>query len=431
MNYLKEYLSWFNSQSKTRQLTLLASLAFLVLMTLAFCYWFTIPNYAVLFNQLDSRDANQIINQLEQANISYQLRNQGSDILIDKNLIDKTRIKLMTSTMQFSGSVGFELFDKSDFGLTDFSQKINYQRALQGELERTINSLDEVRQVRVHLVIPEQHLFQQTDNQPRAAISLQLLRPLTPQQVSSIQQLVSASVAKLQKSKVIIVDQNGNNLTNSDEDPASGHFARKKNMEHYLNEKVLQLLNRVFADEEFMVKIDVSLNYDELQRELVKPQQEGIITHEKETRHSTSTKAEKPQTNQDLTREKSYQFGTEKERFTRASGKIERLTISVVVPENTNSQTLKQIERLVKSVVGFDEKRGDTISVEALIAEQQTSVIPVIPFKQQAVSKDMFYLASASLVAILLVFLPFNFRRRQQKRQLLLAELTSWLSHHD
>jgi flagellar M-ring protein FliF len=431
VNYFKDSLLWFKTQPTKRQLSLAIGLLSISGLTLILCFWFASPNYAVLFNNLESRDASQILSLLEQSNISYRLHNQGSDILIDKNLVDKTRIKLMSSGMQLSGSVGFELFDKSDFGLTDFSQKINFQRALQGELERTIASLDEVKQARVHLVIPEHHLFQQEDSQPRAAISLHLAHPLSTEQVKGIQQLVAASVAHMQKNKVVLLDQNGYNLSGSTDDLASSHFASKKSMERYLNEKILEMLNRVFSDEEFMVKIDVTLNYDELQRELIKPQQDGIITHEKETQHSTSTKTENPQTNQDLSREKSYHFGTKKEHFTRASGNIERLTISVVVPQYTSQSTLLQIERLVKSIVGFDASRGDSISIEALITKAQTSIIPALPQKRQNVPENLIYFLSAGLVCLFLFLFLLRFRGRQQKRQLLLTELSEWLSKHD
>jgi len=155
VNYFEQILSWFQAQTKTRKTRLILGFSVIAALTTALAILSMSPSYGVLFNHLDSRDANQIISQLEQANIAYQVKNNGSDILIDKRLIDKTRIKLMGAELALTHSVGFELFDKSDFGMTDFSQKINYQRALQGELERTISSLDEIKQARVHLVIPE------------------------------------------------------------------------------------------------------------------------------------------------------------------------------------------------------------------------------------------------------------------------------------
>lgn len=429
MNYLKIW-HWYQAQNKQLQFFLTSGCIVLILV-LCLYLWLITPRYAVLFTQLDSRDASQIINQLEQDKISYQLRNQGSDILIAHHLVDKTRLKLMNSNIQFSSRVGFELFDKNDFGMTDFSQKINYQRALQGELERTITSFDEIRQARVHLVLPEKHLFLQEENQPRAAVSLQLIQPLTAQQISSIQQLITASIAHMQKNNVIIVDQKGNKLTTNEDDTVSYHLGIKKNMEHYLNEKVLEILERVFSTEEVMVKIDVTLNHDELQRELIKPEQKGILTHEKETQHSVSTKTAKPQTNQDLMREKSYQFGSEKEQFKRASGTIERLTISVVVPQQTNQQQIQQIERLVKSVVGFDTNRGDTISVEALLTPPKPVLSPIPLQKQQTPPSRLFTITVCCLFAGGLLFLLLNQRAKRHKKELMLIELKQWLNQYE
>ncbi|MBA2655977.1 MAG: flagellar M-ring protein FliF [Tatlockia sp.] len=432
MNYFSNAFYWFKNQTQKNQIQLLLGLTVIFSLALGLCLWLNRPNYAVLFSNLDKRDASQIINNLEQNSINYRLNNAGDDISIDKNLVAKTRIKLLSTGMQLSGSVGFELFDKNDFGLTDFSQKINFQRALQGELERTISSLDEVKQARVHLVIPDQHLFQQEENQPRAAISLNLIHPLSSKQVSGIQQLVTASVAHMQKAKVVILDQNGYKLTGGEEDPGSKHFTTKKNLEHYLNGKVLDMLTRVFKNEEFMVKIDVTLNYDQIERELVKPQHDAVLIHEKESRHTSSTKIENPLSDQDLTSEKSYHFGTRKEHFTHASGNIERLTISVVLPQYTEKSTLLQIERLVKSVIGFDAKRGDSISIETLVNESKLLTIPSLPITKQERSFDFNFPIGLSLISGFLIFISslkvFN---RRRKRKILLSELTDWLAQYD
>ncbi len=435
MNYIQQILNWFNTLSLQRKLTLSISVGCIVLSTILLSWWALSPTYAVLFNHLDEQDANKILGQLEQDNITFQLRNGGSDILIDKNLIAKTRLKVMSSGMQFTGSVGFELFDKSDFGMTDFSQKINYQRALQGELERTISSLDEIRHARVHLIIPESHLFDKEDNQPKAAITLHLKNSLTPKQVRSIQQLVSASVAHLIVNNVVIVDQNGNTLSASEEDNSLAQFSTKKNVELYLNNKVAQMLHKIFPKNQVAVKVDATINYDELQRELIKPQSQGQISHEKEINHSITGKTEKDKTNQNITLEKSYELGSEKELFKRANGTIERLSISVVLPRNTDQKTIAQVERLVKNTVGFDAQRGDVISIEALIAVKPHSAPPAASISSKQITPQI----NKNLLSYFLVLFLFisttvvlvRKRIRQKRRQLLLVELTQWLTHHE
>jgi flagellar M-ring protein FliF len=436
MNYRQILHDRLQTLSPRRRWALIAGLSIIILMTSGIIIWLMSPNYGVLFSHVDKNDANQIITQLEQANIEYVLRNNGADILIDKALIDKTRIKLMSSDVSLSHTVGFELFDKTDFGMTDFSQKMNYQRALQGELERTITSLDEVKQARVQLTLPESHLFQPENNLPRAAVTLHLVNPLNIHQIKSIQQLIAASVAHLPVTNVVILDQKGNGLTLEDDDINTTHFAAKKSIERYLNGKVMQMLTPIFNDKPIMVKIDATLNYDELQRERIKPQQEGVVSHEKEVRHAptnTHNQDEKKPINQDISRERSYQLGRETENFTRANGTIERLTISVVLPENTPNKTKLQIERLVKSVVGFNEKRGDSISVEALTRQTSNPVMKMTSAPKRYTPKDHAYLEIAIIILLFLALMHqvHHRRARKKQRQDLLNELHQWLLDHD
>lgn len=439
MNYLELVQHWFGALTLKRKINLLVTGSLIALSTVLLCWWVVTPNYAVLFNHLDERDANHILSQLDEAHIDYQLRNGGSDILIDEQLIAKTRLKIMSSGVQLAGSVGFELFDKNDFGMTDFSQKINYQRALQGELERTISSIEEVHHARVHLVIPESHLFDKDINQPKAAVTLHLKKNLSAKQVASIQQLITASVSQLTKANVIVVDQNGNTLSATDEESSANQFTTKKAIEHYLSNKATELLRHVVPHNQFMVKVDAAINYDELQKELIKPQSQGLVSHEKEIKHSTAGKTDKDKSNQDSTLEKSYQLGSEKELFKRASGTIERLTISVVLPQTMNQKTIEQIQRIIKTSVGFNEARGDTISIEALITpakvQRQAIVSELLNTRTQLPillpAKDtLIYLLGVVLTLGAATLLAVR-KLRLKRRELLFAELTQWLNHHE
>lgn len=435
MNYFLLTYNWFKTLATAKQLGLLINLCLLSALSIGAIFWVFAPSYTVLFNNLDVQDASEIITQLETEQISYHLQNKGRDILIDTDLVDKTRLKIMGSGMQFKGNVGFELFDKSDFGMTDFSQKINYQRALQGELERTIAHFEEIQQARVHLVLPEQHLFAEEENPPKAAVTVYLKNPITPKQVQSIQQLITASVAHLNKQNVVIIDQHGNTLSVAEEDSINSQFTSKKLIEQYLSGKIKQLLQKIFPHNQMVVTIDVSINYDELQRELIKPQNAGLVTHEKQMRHSAAQKTikDKPM-QQDISTEKTYQVGTEKELFKRANGSIERLSISIAVPRNTDKHTLEQVTNLVKNTVGFNEKRGDKISVEALIAKlpktPTAQINPTIIKPLSFYKSNLFYF----LLPVLLMTAIGSFalkKIRHKQRQILLLELTQWLSHHE
>ncbi len=436
MNYMQRFLRWYQEQPANKKWGLSLSTLIIICGTACLCWWVLSPSYALLFSQLNEQDANQIIKELDNQAITYQLSHDGQDILIDKQLIAKTRLKIMGSGLNLAGEVGFELFDKNDLGMSDFSQKINYQRALQGELERTISSLEEVNKARIHLVLPEKHLFSQDNTPPKAAVTLHLKYPLTVKQIQSIQRLVSSSVPHLTVQQVVIVDQNGTTLSPGAHYHNEQRLHYKQTLEHYITDKITQLLNTLFATDQFLVRVDVALNYDTFQRELITPQASGQITHEKQIKHELVDKnAKSPQKN-DLIVEKSYQLGSKKEQYQRAHATIDRVSISVAVPRNTSVHTLAQIEHLVKNASGFETGRGDKLSVEALIPPHTTKSAVI---QAQPVSQPTLLPPASSTLFYILAFLLCSsgsviFYIRQQKikqRGVLLLELTQWLEQHE
>ncbi len=428
MKWIESIKSLFLKVSFKERVMLVTLGASIILITLGLIAWVLSPSYSLLFKQLDADSAAQMVSQLDSEKIRYRLSNHGRDIYVSSDMVDKTRLKLMAKGIK--SEAGFELFDKNDFGMTDFSRKINYQRALQGELERTISALDEVRQARVHLVLTEEHLFKEDNKKPHAAVTLKLVKPLSKEQIISIQQLIASSVPGLVFQDVTIVDQHGINISQSFDDGNQSHLTLKKNTEHYLRQKILHLLERIFSEEDVAVVVDVNLNYDEFRRESVIPQQEGRITHEKETRHALKDAKEKSQAKEDISREKNYEFGTEKVKYTRASGYIEKISISVAIPEHTSPEVVAKIETLIKATLGFNGSRGDVISVEPVIRVRESeSVVSEIPSRQQrSISmKPVTYEAVFGFM-VFLMLVGFWWRLQiRRKRGRILAELKDWL----
>ena len=176
----------------------------------------------------------------------------------------KTRLKLIGKGLNLNGSVGFELFNNTEFGMTEFAQKVNYLRALQGELERTIVSFDEIKTARVHLVLPESGLFKRKDAKPKASVTITMKNgfSLTPEQVVGIQKLVSASVSEVTPSEVTIVDQKGLALTKSvlsdnESSNLSERLEVKRQLEVYINSKIVNVLDRVVGSGKAIVSVDV------------------------------------------------------------------------------------------------------------------------------------------------------------------------------
>ena len=169
----------------------------------------------MLFSGLEPQDAATIVAELDKLKVPYRLGADETTVLVEESQVHATRLKLMGKGVNLRGGVGFEIFNTTDFGVTEFAQKINYQRALQGELARTIMSLDAVKSARVHLVMPDSGLFRRTNQKPKASIALALRdgRSLQSEQVQGIQRLVAASVPQIDASAVTVLDQRGVTLS--------------------------------------------------------------------------------------------------------------------------------------------------------------------------------------------------------------------------
>lgn len=196
----------------TRQRQLFLGIFVVVCLILAAGYYlFLRTDYVVLYTDLKPADASAIVVQLDAKGVSHRLRDNGTTILVPTDQADTVRLAVAGSDIPMKGAVGFELFNKSDMGLTDFAQKINYQRALQGELARTIMMMDGVESARIHLALPERSLFRGNRAVPKAAVEVitKLGRTLTPDRIAGIQQLVASAVPDLALGDVAILDGDG------------------------------------------------------------------------------------------------------------------------------------------------------------------------------------------------------------------------------
>lgn len=193
------------------QIALAGAVALLIVAVLGGGWLLTRPKYEVLFRDLRPVDAATIVAQLEKDNTPYRLDDGGATILAPAAHIDETRLAIMGADLPLKGTVGFELFNKSDMGLTEFAQRINYQRALQGELARTIMTIDAVDTARVHLTLPEPSIFRADRKPAKASVTLTTRpgRALTPDTVAGIQRLVGASVPELDTSNVVVLNAQG------------------------------------------------------------------------------------------------------------------------------------------------------------------------------------------------------------------------------
>lgn len=198
--------------SPRRQLLVVGGAALIVVIVLASVYFLVLRKpYDVLFTNLRAQDAGTIVGELDRRKIPYRLRDGGATILVPRPMVESTRLNVLTSDLPLRGTVGFELFNKSDMGLTEFAQRINFQRALQGELERTLMTIEEIETARVHLTIPEPSVFRDDRQPAKAAVSVEPRagKTIGPETVRGIQRLVAATVPGMRTEDVVVLDQHG------------------------------------------------------------------------------------------------------------------------------------------------------------------------------------------------------------------------------
>ncbi len=369
--------------------------------------------YAVLFNKLSPADSALVIKQLEADNIPYKIVNENS-IKVPKEDVYKERITVAAQGIPKNSKVGFELFDTQNFGETDFAQNIKYLRALEGELSRTIEGLNPIDNAKVHIALPKESVFVQKETLPTASVVL-TTKPsmkLTAKQVLGIKNLIAASVTKLLPANVKIVDQNGESL---DDSSSTGYGAEdiaaqiqyKKHYEKALEDKINKVLSpvvggkahlvaKVTADFDFEQKSSVDEHYDpesvvrseqssEEKKEGGNAKQEatgvpGAISNISPTKPlgKNKTSGEKYEKNTATT---NYEISKTVTNIKGEFAKLKRITAAVVVDgkyqpnkdEPTKIDYIKldkteisAIDSIVKRSIGFNEKRGDEVTVTNL-----------------------------------------------------------------
>jgi flagellar M-ring protein FliF len=386
--------SLWEKLSKVGRAGLVTGAIVVLLATALLGYLLLRTDYQVLFSGLGPQDAAAVTAELERQRIPYELDEQAGDdggtaILVDGKDVYRTRLKVMGRDLPLHGAVGFELFNNTDFGMTEFAQRINFQRALQGELARTITSFSEVRDARVLLALPEQGLFKRDRAKPTASVTLTLKsgRVLSGSQVSGIQRLVAASIPGIVAQDVTIVDQSGIALSRSsgdgDGDPGGGRLDLKRDTELYLTRKVSEVLDRTLGPGEALASVDVTLEMNKVQtttEDVVAAPgapgrtATGVVVRERETVREnggpfttqTSAGAVPGLQSGSSQREVEYAVGKRVEQVVGQPGAIRRIQVVAVVKRALDATQQEQLRKLVAASVGAVEERGDEVVVQSM-----------------------------------------------------------------
>jgi flagellar M-ring protein FliF len=241
-----------------KQIILFSGIFAAVVLLLGLAYFlFLRPGFAVLYEDIREADAAEIVAELDKQSIEYRLEDNGHRVLVPENDVGRARVLVAGSGVAMGGVVGFELFNETDMGLTEFAQKVNYQRALQGELARTIMMMDGISFARVHLSLPERTLFNANQQGPRAAVTIQTesRRALGAERVSGIQELVASAVTELSAGNVAILDERGRLLSTGPVPAEDGELGEQQALEEYYRARVRGVAERLIPGLKFDVRV--------------------------------------------------------------------------------------------------------------------------------------------------------------------------------
>ncbi len=383
---------------------------------------------ALLFAGVETREAAEITQRLEAASIPYEVRGDGSSIFVPRSRVPEARMMLSAEGLPSRGSIGYEIFDAPDaLGQTQFQQNINRLRALEGELARTIASLDGIDSARVHLVLPERQLFQRDAEQPSASIVLQLRRDeLTPGQVRAIRNLVASATPGLTANRVTILDETGRLLAAASTEEgadADGIDARQVSVEERIRRTVTDIVEGVVGAGNARVQVSAEMDFSRVSETSERFDPEGRVVRSTSTSEGTAQNAERSQgvsaganipdatavggptssgqtTNSNSQETVNYEISRTTRTEISEGGRIRRLSVAVAVDgvttpgEGENAQPqyqprseeeMQRLTQLVRSAVGFNQERGDVVEVVNTAFTR-----PTLPAGEAAAAAGMF-----------------------------------------
>jgi len=398
----------------SQRVSVVAATFVLVVGLVGVLLWSSHTEYGLLYGRLSDTESSKVIAALDDEKVPYKISSGGGSIMVPSDKVYTLRMQLASRGIPRGDGVGFEIFDKPNFGISDFVQRANYTRAIQGELARTIGQLDEVESARVMIVLPENRLLLDKDKYATASVFIHVRgnTQLAPQSVNSIRFLVANSVEGLKPNHVTVVDNLGNVLSeNSDNDSLTGltsnELAARRNLEQYLAKKAQDMLEKVLGPGQAIVRVSAEINYDTVSRTEEKFDPDGQVvrtqTKNDELNDSTTATTSTPvgvaantgsdtnsasagpvnnSRNHKATSTVEYEIGKTVSNLMQAAGGIKQLSASVTIaqrmegtgadrkPVARTPEELDKLRHLVSSAVGIEtgteNTRGDTIALEEM-----------------------------------------------------------------
>ncbi|MFH1700034.1 MAG: flagellar basal-body MS-ring/collar protein FliF [Candidatus Zixiibacteriota bacterium] len=450
MEYLKQVIG--RLADIVKQMTL-SQVVMLVAIVVGFIFgivaiagWIGSVTYQPLYTNLEAAEAAEITGYLAENGISYNITAGGTAIEVPESDLYEARLSLASQGLPNTGNVGYSIFDESNLGMTEFLQQLNFRRALEGELAKTISSLREVQTARVHIVIPEDKLFSEQQKEATASVVLKLRHSngLGKKQISGITHLIAASVEGLKPNNITIIDYDGNMISSGTGDNevaamTSNQLEITRSVENDLERKAQTMLDGVMGPGKAIVRVTAELNFQQYARtsENYDPNLVAVRSEQKTENAGKATQkaAEDAENNEENNSEvtvTNYEVSKTIESVSNAVGNISRLSIAVLLDgtyqtiENAKGveeiiyepRTQEEIDRLsaiVKNAVGFTSERNDQIEIvniafdKTYMTEQQKSL-------DEQYTREFYYDIGKKILLLLAAILALFYLRKKIKK---------------
>mgnify|MGYP001595834461 CR=1 FL=1 len=392
----KKFIAYWKSISSSRKIAYGVLFFGVIAALVTIGITFGTTKYATLFTNMNSTDSEAVVAKLKSDKVTYKV--SGTSILVPEAQVDELRMEMMSGTTLTNGSQGFELLDKTKLGATDQEIQVNYQRAMQGELERTIKAFPQISSARVHLVIPSDTAFVKDTVPGSAAVTLAMKsgQSLAPDQVKAIVALISGAVKEIPKESVQVIDDKltllTKNLYDSKDDATNATTTADKqqiltqNYEKTAQDKLTDTLEAIYGKGKVKVLVNADLNFDAVQSDTTTYDPKSVVVSEHNvvngngtitTKNSGST-VDNNMTNSITTgtgtgttnsidSTKNYDVNNTQTKTIKAPGEIKKLTTSVALDGNLDPATKASVNNLVASSIGYSPARGDSISIEGIL----------------------------------------------------------------
>ncbi len=476
-NPLEQIKAFFTRFTLQQKLAIAGSGSLVLVLLWVLVHFMIQVEYQTLYSELDPQEAQAIVQKLTELKVPYELATDGRTIKIASDKLAEVRIQLASQGLPESGRIGFEIFDRTNFGLTNFQEQVNYQRALEGELARSIMTLAEVEAARVHLVLAKESLFQSSDDQTKASVILKLKngRSLTPSAAQGIVNVVASSVKGLTPEKVVLIDYRGKILSHnegSDSGLSVQQLDARQKLETELSNKIVQILEPAVGQGKVRPQVSALMNFQQVEEtvEQYDPQGSVVRGQSKQEEHqprneriavggipgprgspapnpanpaaiTPGSPAPSPDTQSVATgaadnllkRNETINYEVSKavRHVVNPVGKVDRISVAVLIDNHTklttgsdgkpqptqeprNADDMKKYKDLISAAIGFNPDRGDQLTVENISFEGESEFIEKPTFLEKQAPVIMIGLRYL-IIPVVFILLYLFFLRPVQK----------------